>query len=276
VTRPKNAIEIHYVLTGTMHLHTPGRQPVVCHAGSLALIPPRMPQTMAADDHPARDVLAVETCSIVREGMMLFDAAGGGQGDLRVVCGSVAASVSGSYGLLDGITEPIVEQMSDIAIVKCAYTAMLQELDRPALGSRALMGALMKTCLMMTIRQRLANQHQGLHLLGGLGDHRIGKAVAAVLDRPAQPHSVATLAAEAGMSRSSFAREFSRILGQSPMEFVMKTRLHRAAQMLLATTAPVKAVAASAGFSSRSHFSRAFRDAYGVDPSRFRTMPPAG
>ncbi len=40
--------------------------------------------------------------------------------------------------------------------------------------------------------------------------------------------------------------------------------------MLKSTSVPVKVVAASAGFSSRSHFSRVFHQVYGTDPSTFR------
>ena len=80
------------------------------------------------------------------------------------------------------------------------------------------------------------------------------------------------------MSRSAFAREFSNTLSMSPMAFVAKTRLHHAAELLKSTKLPVKVIAASIGFASRSHFSRAFASAYGADPSRFRSeganMPP--
>ncbi|MFX6218140.1 helix-turn-helix transcriptional regulator, partial [Acinetobacter baumannii] len=88
-------------------------------------------------------------------------------------------------------------------------------------------------------------------LLPALRDPRLGRAVAAVLDRPAAQHSVAALAAVAGMSRSAFAREFSAIFMMSPMEFVARTRLRRAVEMLRSTNMTVKQVAASIGFSSR-------------------------
>ena len=276
ITRPKNAIEVHYVLAGTMHLRTPGADTIVCGPRSLVVIPPRMPQTIAADDMPARDIPAADSCAIVHDGMLLFDAARGGVGDLRVVCGAIAANISGSYGLLDGMTAPIVEQLGDLGIVGQAYAMMLSELGAPGLGSRALTSALMKTCLMIMLRRYCARPGQEARLLGVLSDPRLGKAVAAVLERPALTHSVADLASTAGMSRSAFAREFSRIFQLSPMEFVAKTRLHRAAEMLRATGVPIKVVAASAGFSSRSHFSRAFRDAYGVDPSQFRKAQSIG
>ncbi len=72
------------------------------------------------------------------------------------------------------------------------------------------------------------------------------------------------------MSRSAFAREFRESFTMSPMEFVTKTRLHHAAELLKSSTASIKVIAASIGFASRSHFSRAFRDAYGTDPRNFR------
>ncbi len=276
IGRPKDAIEIHYVLAGTMHLTTPRAERIVCGPGSLVVIPPRMPQTIAADDRPGRDVLAVENCSIVRDGMLLFGAADGGAGDLRIVCGAVAATVSGSYGLLDGMTAPIVEELGDLDIVDQAYRLMLRELGDPGLGSRALIGALMKTCLMMMLRRHFGRTGEEVRLLGALSDPRLGRAVAAVMDRPAALHSVAAMASVAGMSRSAFAREFARTFKLSPMEFVAKARLHRAAEMLRSTGVPIKVVAASAGFSSRSHFSRAFREAYGADPSQFRKAALAG
>jgi AraC-like DNA-binding protein len=270
VARPKNAIEVHYVLAGTMHLLTPGADPIVCGPGSLAVIPPRMPQTIAADGSPARNVLAIESCSIARDGMLLFDAADGGTGDLRVVCGAIFASVSGSYGLLDGVHGPIVERMDDLAIVRSAYATMLAEVDRPGMGSRALTSALMKSCLTMMLRRHFSHADGEPRLFGALSDPRLGKAVTAILDRPADHHSVANLAATAGMSRSAFAHDFSRALGHSPMEFVTKTRLHHAAFILRSTSVPIKVVAAGAGFASRSHFSRAFRNTYGLDPSAYR------
>ena len=59
-------------------------------------------------------------------------------------------------------------------------------------------------------------------------------------------------------------------MGQSPTEFVAKTRLYYAAELLRTSGAPIKSVAVSVGFSSRSHFSHAFRAAYGIDPTAYR------
>lgn len=265
------AIEVHYVLSGTMYLTVPGQPVMICPPGSVVIVPPGLTQAIAADPHPAREVGAADNCRMTRDGLMLFDAAEGRPGDVRVVCGLVFANISGSFGLLDAVTRPILEDLSDLAIVQSGYRMMIEELGGGALGTRALTGALMKACLIIVLRRHFARAGHGSGVLCTLRDPRLGKAITAVLDKPAAPHSVASLACIAGMSRSAFAREFSNTLSMSPMAFVAKTRLHHAAELLKSTRLPVKVIAASIGFASRSHFSRAFASAYGADPSRFRS-----
>ncbi len=267
---PDSAILTHYVLAGTMHLNVPGVAPIVCGPGNVIIIPPRTAQAISADDGPALSVIAADNCALMRDGLLVYDAAAGGVGDLRYVCGLIMADFSGSFGLLDQVKAPIVADLNDFAFVRHAFAFLLDEVSRPGLGARALAGALMKSCLVLVLRRCLEQNASQPLLLGALSEPRLGKAVVAVLDAPAGKHSVASLAAAAGMSRSAFARDFSGAFGICPMEFVARTRLNHAAEMLRSTNVSVKVIAASAGFSSRSHFSRAFRDAYGADPSHFR------
>jgi AraC-like DNA-binding protein len=270
VGAPVDAIMIHYVLAGTMHMTIPGQETIVCGPGCVALIPPGMEPSMTADGRATTDVIGVEHATVSRDGLLVMDAADGGAGDLRIAAGIVLASLSGSFGLLDKLKVPIAENMSDCHIVRQAYDLMLDEISRPGLGTRALTSALMKTCLLMVLRRFFGRPGADQALIGALADPRLASAVAMVLDKPSAPHTVATLAAKAGMSRSTFARQFNHAFQMSPMEFVAKTRLYHAADLLRSTKLPVKVVAASTGFSSRSHFSRAFRDAYGSDPTHFR------
>lgn len=281
VARGGSEIEVHYILEGTMFLTVPGQSPISCGPGSVVLVPPKLDQYIGADDLPSQDLRAIDHCSRAPNGMMRFDALGadGQGGDLKFVCGVITANISGSFGLLDTVRQPIVEDLSDLPIVRTSYQLMLDEIGQPSLGSRALAGSLMKACLLMLLRRHFGHGNHETSLLSTLRDPRLGKAVTAVIDRPAARHSVAGLASIAGMSRSAFAREFSHSFAMSPMEFVARTRLHLAAEMLRSTTLPVKVIAANIGFSSRSHFSRAFRTGYGDDPSTYRRKgegPQAG
>ncbi|MDP8913951.1 MAG: AraC family transcriptional regulator [Pseudomonadota bacterium] len=276
VAPPINALMVHYVLAGTMHMDIPGCEPVVCPPGSIALIPPAVPLHVAADKEPDCDVIATEHCVIGHDGVLVCDATGGGAGDLRYVSGIVLASFSGSFGLFDRIKTPITHNLGDTAIVRQAYELMLAELTEPHVGSRALTSALMKVCLVLLIRQFISRRGPRGILMEALPDPRFSKAITAVLDRPSGCHTLDSLASAAGMSRSRFATQFKDAFDMSPMMFVAKARLHHAAQLLRSTPLPVKVIAGTAGFASRSHFSRAFKASYGTDPSAFREKHGVG
>ena len=152
--------------------------------------------------------------------MLLFDAAGGDAGDLRVVCGTIMASISGSFGLVDKVRQPIAGDLSDLVIVRDAFAVMLEEIAAPEMGTRAVM----KVCLVALFRRTLLRDGSAAIILNHFQDPRLGRAVAAVLDKPAGHHSVATLGAVAGMSRSVFARDFTAAFAM-PMA---ATRAHSA------------------------------------------------
>jgi AraC-like DNA-binding protein len=101
-------------------------------------------------------------------------------------------------------------------------------------------------------------------------DPRLSRAVSTIFERPGHPFTLEELAAVSGMSRSAFAEHFMAAFDQSPMEFLKRVRLYRAARLLEVTNLPIKAVAKSVGYESRSYFSRAFRALHGRDPSEYR------
>jgi len=82
-----------------------------------------------------------------------------------------------------------------------------------------------------------------------------------------------TLAADACLSPFHFHRVFRGMVGETPMEFVRRLRLERAAWRLATTTAPVTAVAFDAGYEAHEAFTRAFRQHFGASPSEFRATP---
>ena len=65
-------------------------------------------------------------------------------------------------------------------------------------------------------------------------------------------------------------RGFTTATGTAPQRYLQQVRLEEAAALLGSTALPIKAVAAAVGFLSRSHFSRAFAEAFGIDPSAYR------
>lgn len=82
--------------------------------------------------------------------------------------------------------------------------------------------------------------------------------------------SLDELAALAGLSRFHFIRVFHAATGASPHQFLIATRLRRAAERLRACAEPVTRIALDAGFNDLSHFNRTFRRAYGMSPRQWR------
>lgn len=206
---------------------------------------------------------------MIDDGLITFTA-GDGSRDLLVICGTISASYAGAFGLFDYLHEPIVQDVSSEEIIRHAFELLLAEVSRPGLGTQALTEALMKQCLILLLRRHLSDAGVASPFFAALKDERLARAVMVILERPASAHTVDSLARVSGMSRSSFAESFSGTFGTSPIEFVQRVRLRLAAHLLGATDLPVKVIASSIGYSSRSYFSRAFRAAYGVDPSTFR------
>lgn len=85
-----------------------------------------------------------------------------------------------------------------------------------------------------------------------------------------QDISLAQLARIAGFSPSHFVRLFRNTLGCAPYHHVLKIRLSRARQLLLASDQPIVAIAAETGFSSQSHLTTAFMRAYNTPPGQMR------
>jgi AraC-like DNA-binding protein len=79
------------------------------------------------------------------------------------------------------------------------------------------------------------------------------------------------LAALAGLSRHHFLRVFRRLVGMTPYQYVLRTRMERAARRLSNTKDPVMAVALDAGFGDLSTFNARFRATFGVTPSQYRS-----
>lgn len=86
----------------------------------------------------------------------------------------------------------------------------------------------------------------------------------------AQAPSLAALARESGVHPVYFARAFRRRYGCAPGDYLRRCRLERALGLLRDPRRSLTDIALASGFVDQSHFTHAFRDAFGRTPARFR------
>ncbi len=85
-----------------------------------------------------------------------------------------------------------------------------------------------------------------------------------------EPLDLATTAHQAGLSPFHFLRLFSKVVGVTPHQYLVRARLRRAARLLADGDRPITDVALDVGFGDLSNFVRTFHRAAGVSPRTFR------
>jgi AraC-like DNA-binding protein len=85
-----------------------------------------------------------------------------------------------------------------------------------------------------------------------------------------EPLTVDDLAAAAGYSRFHFTRQFTRVQGMPPGEFLRQFRLRHAVRLLQSERLSIKEIASRTGFRDDSYFCKVFRNEFGVSPDRYR------
>lgn len=261
---------LHYVLAGRGELVCRGRPPIRIERGTLVLVPAAQPHTLRSfgdNSHPLPDCHPAEL-DLALHLRKADDAPN--QGKLLAICGRVSIGIRGTKGLVDLVREPIVETIAADDPMQGPVDRLLHELSSPGLGARAMVRTLLLECMIHLLRTRLQARDPALNWMSALTDERLWAALKQMIEAPGDPHTVASLAATAGMSRSTFAHRFSKACDRGSMELLRELRMHQAASLLAQTDLPVKRIAELMGFQSRSAFSRAFTNAMGMSPRRFR------
>jgi transcriptional regulator GlxA family with amidase domain len=95
---------------------------------------------------------------------------------------------------------------------------------------------------------------------------KLAAAIAAMEGNLDAPLSVNELANRAGLTRRQLHRLFRHHTHMSPREYYRDLRLRHARLMLLNTVTPILEIAVSTGFTTHSHFTKCYRQRFGVSP----------
>ncbi len=169
--------------------------------------------------------------------------------------------------LFDEFSEPLAVSLAEPDV---SLTHVIQliaaELHTPRCGQPALLDRAGDILFIGLLRHLIAHPKVAGGLFGGLADPRIARALVAMHTAPRSGWTLESLAAEAGMSRTSFANTFRDVMHQTPGKYLGKLRLAIAAQAVQSGRG-LKRAASESGYLSPSALSRALSRARSPSPN---------
>lgn len=280
---------IHYLLQGSAEIAFSQDRRLLLHPGTVAIIPAHWHQHMTAhwsEDARRHDIALVASgansncCRDLDPGwqhhLVLRETEDGpdeGSSDRPrtiMACSLLRASFCAGTGLFDYLDEPIIAQARPSDPLGWTLNRLLEELATPRPGSMASARVLLKESLILLLRGYCKDEDCRLPWLAALEDERLARSLQAMTNDPTASHNLESLAALAGMSRSSFAQRFSDAFGRGAIDLLIELRLKHAAQLLSGSNLPIERVARKVGYQSRSYFTRAFQARFLVSPGNYR------
>lgn len=263
----------HLVVEGSARACVDGGPDVELSPGDLVVFPHGDPHHLSGGS----GLKLVEAAAVLRK-IATRDLSpmhdGGGGATTRFVCGYLTCDP-----LLSG---PILESLPPILKVNVrtdrsghwleqSILHLLEEAASDRAGTDAMLAKLSEALFVDTLRRYVRGlPDQTTGWLAGARDPVVGMSLALLHRRPEHPWTIAELAAEVGLSRSSLVERFTRYLAQAPMAYLTGWRLRLAAQALTSSPKGVADIAAAVGYESEAAFNRAFKRAFGVPPARYR------
>ncbi|WP_248965616.1 AraC family transcriptional regulator [Sphaerisporangium perillae] len=143
-------------------------------------------------------------------------------------------------------------------------------------GQEAVLDRLLDLLLIAALREWFARpEAEAPAWYKAHSDPVVGRALRMLHNSPAEPWTVASLAARTGVSRAALARRFTELVGEPPMSYLAEWRLALAADLLREPDATVGAVARQVGYGSSFALSTAFKRVRGISPREHRARGTA-
>lgn len=261
---------LHFVVKGEGWLSCPDGTHTRIGPNWVIVIPAGQDHSLDTREHVEQE-LKIE-CTPTGPPVHYIVAGKDGAQDMKVGCGTLNVRYGEALGLFDHLSELLVVDMSGIPDVPSLFRILLDEQNHDAPGKPVLQGAVMTHLLVYMLRILAEKSESSLAWLNALDDPRLARAIDHILEDPGAIHSVESLADIACMSRSTFSKHFHDAFSRSPMALVNHVRLERAAKMLSTSHSSIEQIGRNVGFSSRSHFSQAFKKHTGVSPASYKTV----
>jgi AraC-like DNA-binding protein len=264
-----SALVFAMVAKGRCVFQIAGRDPSEMREGDFVLLKAPSVWSLGRDkDSEAHDFSPSQTRAARK-----FNLNPGDSGPVTRIFGGRFVFEKANAALLENLLPSIVEIRSlDGGAVRLRHVLDLLGdeaiADRP--GRDLVMQRLLELMLVEAIRTHFSSSGQiDSGLIAGLGDAKVAKALRAMHLDVQKRWTVGQLAEVAGMSRSMFAERFGRIVGLSPIDYLLRWRMALAKTALQSGSTGLSEIAQKTGYLSASAFSTAFTRTVGCPPSTF-------
>jgi AraC-like DNA-binding protein len=160
---------------------------------------------------------------------------------------------------------------ADMPPLQKTVELLVSEVDASTQGSEAAVQHLSNLLLIQALRSHIqSSPTESTGWLRALSDSHIGAALNSMHQRIGHPWTVASLASEAGMSRSAFAQRFKALMNESPLEYLTRWRMYRGSGLLRESDRKLADVAQAVGYDSDGAFHKAFKRVLGIAPGEYR------
>lgn len=193
----------------------------------------------------------------------------------RLLCGAFHFEHPGAYPLLQclpkiihipGAQRRMARGFTDIV----SLIARESTLSQP--GTQTMLRRLTEMLFIQVIRAWIEQQSQANGgWLAALRDQPIGTALALIHQSPERGWTVEELAEAVALSRSAFSARFTHLVGEPPMKYLTRWRMHIATR-LLKNDVNMEEIASQLGYVSEVAFRKAFKREMGMPPARYRQL----
>lgn len=277
--RAQHVVSYHIVLQGSGYARIPGARPTPFAAGDIIVFPHGDPYAMLSEPGQRPELSANASLDFFRDmaaGRLPFTVreGGGGPERARFVCGFLGCDLRPFNPLLGtlprllhlkrpaGEPNALLDRLLDLTLAEA-------QIDRP--GGESIRLGLSELIFIEVVRRYLATLEEGqVGWLAGLRDPSVGRVLALLHERPAEPWTLDKLARQTGLSRSVLAERFTHLIGHPPMQYLTRWRMQLAARLLADGARKVSAVGQEVGYASDAAFSRTFKRIAGVPPAVWR------
>ena len=273
----ENVARFHFAHRGQCLVRVDGTEdPISLAQGDLVIIPHGASHSLYCGHESEQTIMPLDAV-LQASG---FDGSGvlvyGGeelQSETQLICGHFSFDPHAQHILMERLPPYIhIKNYGESAgrWMEASLRVIGEEAGGQKMGGDLIALKMSETIFAQAIRSFIEGQEAAQWGLGAFSNKNLSRALDAFHKAPANHWTVETLAKAAGMSRTSFAVEFQKLMVMTPIEYVTKWRMAVAKKVLLASGSSLADAAESAGYASDSAFTRAFKKETGRTPAEFK------